>query len=494
MSNDTGNTQPKILFSDHFNVDKKTLDEYGAFDISLVADFPLFIDPFLLFNSKKPEYQQLHDGMIAYLRFLRDKSISQPIDKGLLAAWYRFKEVKQNWLGFSVDGNSGSALGADFAKALNENFAKIFTDYGQEKVTRSSHLEKLCLIKDGVGKDNISDFTTNLTLDFLLQYTQAFAKKHIDPTLCQEFRIPRVRFNYETESWEEGTYLLPSYQNDFVILTPKDLLTKDETWINKNDLVEDFYNIPNAISNDELRAKVNNYFRSVLPKDPKKKDEKEAAVKTILAFPELIDYYIKHKEDNGDRATSISEQKVAHSELMYVDQFTAFAKLLAEKTDFYKTPYDSYDEAMQRVQYLKSVIENNDGYRFFYVDNEPIRREEDLKIAYRLTWRGSTFDFNTEVNNGRGPVDVKVSKGSADKSLVELKLATNTQLERNLQNQVGVYEEANDTKKSIKVIIYFTFQELRRVQGILKRLGLEGKENIVLIDARKDNKTSASKV
>jgi hypothetical protein len=41
MSNDTGNTAPKILFTDHFNVDKKALDEYGAFDISLVADFPI---------------------------------------------------------------------------------------------------------------------------------------------------------------------------------------------------------------------------------------------------------------------------------------------------------------------------------------------------------------------------------------------------------------------------------------------------------------------
>ena len=39
------------------------------------------------------------------------------------------------------------------------------------------------------------------------------------------------------------------------------LISKDETWINKDDLVEDFYNIPNAISNDELRAKINNYFR-----------------------------------------------------------------------------------------------------------------------------------------------------------------------------------------------------------------------------------------
>jgi uncharacterized heparinase superfamily protein len=37
-----------------------------------VSDLPLFIDPFLLFNSDKPEYQELHDGIIAYLRFLRN--------------------------------------------------------------------------------------------------------------------------------------------------------------------------------------------------------------------------------------------------------------------------------------------------------------------------------------------------------------------------------------------------------------------------------------
>lgn len=484
---------PKILFSDIFRVDKKHLDEYGAFDISLVADFPLFIDPFLLFNSKKTEYQQLHESMIYYLRFLRDKSLSQPIDNGMLKAWYYFKEIQQNWLGFSVDGNKGSALGKDFANALNENFGKIFADYGQEKVTRSSHLEKLCLIKEGVGKDNISDFTTNLIKDYLLKYTQAFAQKYIDPSLCKTLRIPRVSFNYKTESWEEGTYLLPWFQDDFVMLTPKDILTKEETWINKDDLAKDFQDIPSAISNDELRAKINNYFRSVLPKDPKKKDEKEAAIKTILEFPELIDYYIKHKEDNGERATSVSEQRVLRSETMYVEQFAALGRLLGEKSDFYKTRSDSYTEALRRVHYLKTVVESNDGYRYFYVNGEPLRREEDLKIAYRLTWIDSSFDFNTEVNNGRGPVDVKVSKGSVDKSLVELKLATNTQLEKNLQNQVVVYEQANDTKKSIKVIIFFTRQELRRVEQILKRLGLEGKENVVLIDARKDNKPSASK-
>jgi hypothetical protein len=39
---------------------------------------------------------------------------------------------------------------------------RIFHDFGEERITKGGHLEKLCLIKEGVGRDNISDFTTNL--------------------------------------------------------------------------------------------------------------------------------------------------------------------------------------------------------------------------------------------------------------------------------------------------------------------------------------------
>jgi hypothetical protein len=53
----------------------------------------------LIFNSTKPYYQQLHEGMIKYLTFLRDKSIKGDMDAGLLNALYKFPEVKQTWLG-----------------------------------------------------------------------------------------------------------------------------------------------------------------------------------------------------------------------------------------------------------------------------------------------------------------------------------------------------------------------------------------------------------
>jgi len=51
-----------LYFSDVFGVTEKTLDQYGAF-ISLITDLPLFIDPFLLFYSDKPEYQKLHNDI-----------------------------------------------------------------------------------------------------------------------------------------------------------------------------------------------------------------------------------------------------------------------------------------------------------------------------------------------------------------------------------------------------------------------------------------------
>lgn len=59
----------KVYFTDFFNVDEELLEEYGAFNISLINDMPLFIDPFLLFYSEKEEYKKLHDDIIEYLIF-----------------------------------------------------------------------------------------------------------------------------------------------------------------------------------------------------------------------------------------------------------------------------------------------------------------------------------------------------------------------------------------------------------------------------------------
>ena len=48
-----------MFFSEVFNVKSTIIAEYGAVDISLVCDTPLFIDPMLIFNSHKKEYSMV---------------------------------------------------------------------------------------------------------------------------------------------------------------------------------------------------------------------------------------------------------------------------------------------------------------------------------------------------------------------------------------------------------------------------------------------------
>ncbi|MCW5687104.1 MAG: hypothetical protein KIT76_01015 [Pseudolabrys sp.] len=487
------------FFTDTFGVDQETLEAYGAFDISLINDLPLFIDPFLLFQSERDEYQALHQQIIDYLVFLRDRAAAGPVSEGMLRNWYCFPEIKQNWLGFSLVGNGGSGLGIDFARELHANLGAVFSDFGGEKITESSHLEKVCLIADGVGRDNISDFVTNLIQDFLCLYTEEFAKAHLSADQVRSVSIDRAVFNLDTESWQRRTYRLPWHQGDFILLTPKDMLTRDENWINRGDMIEGFERIPTAIPDEQLRASVANYFRLALsrrakPKKPPTAAERHAAAAdTIRQFPALIDYYIKLKEMTGDDAADLSAEKVLLTEIFFSHRLREILRPQLQQAGFYQIAGGTYAEAHARLAYLKHAIEDQGCWRIFYdQDDNPVERERDVQVLFRLVWFGTESDIGAEANDGRGPVDFKVSRGR-NKTLVEMKLAKNSKLEANLQKQVETYQVAADAERGIKAIVFFSYQQLKRVQDILKRLKLENNPDIVLIDARSDNKPSASK-
>lgn len=482
----------ELHFSQCFDVAPASLREYGAFDISVVSDLPLFIDPFLLFTSEKQEYQDLHESILTYLRYLRDVA-TEDLDRARIRDLYRFKEVKQNWLGFTLLGNGGSGLGESFAQALHASLSTILRDFGSETITESSHLEKLCLIKGGVGRDNISDFTTNLIKDYICRYTAEFAGEHIDPDRCAEFAVTRARFDYATETWVTVRYVLPELNGDFVLLTPTDLLTRSDTWINYSDMIGRFTHIPEAIDDDQLRSRVNQYFRRQLTRRPTKQETERAAQLTIREFPELIDWYIKLKEDDGERAESISAERVATADALFVQQLQALAADLLERTDFYARPSTSYQEALERAKFFKHYIENQDGYRLINSEGEAPSREKDVQLFFGLVWFGSQLDVNREPNNGRGPVDFTASRGAIDKSLIEFKLASNSQLKRNIQKQVEIYKSANRTPDAVKVIICYTASEVGKVARILRELKLTDCDDIIVIDARNDNKPSGSK-
>jgi len=351
-------------------------------------------------------------------------------------------------------------------------------------------------VLDGVGRDTISYLTTNLIKQFLAEYTEEFARRSLPVNRRKKVSVPKTRFHYETRSWVPQTFELPFLRNDYVLLTPKDILTKDEAWINRTELIDRFRDIAHALPDSTLRAQVNDYLIRVLPDDPDatKEEIRNAITQVIEKFPQVLDYYIRDKEKHGDQAVSISKARVRAVEIWFVEHVRQFVREYLDPGGFYQIPGNTYDEAKQRLMFLKDVIENKGGHRIFYVEGRPIEREADLHILYRLTWFATSSDISREVNDGRGPADFKVSRGSPDKTLVEFKLAKNTQLERNLANQSGVYEKASDaTRPSLKAILYFSDDQLERVHTILKRLKLENSSHIVLIDASVDNKPSGSK-
>jgi hypothetical protein len=496
----------KQFFSDFFNIPEKTIESYGAYNVSLVSDLPLFIDPFLIFNSVKPEYLKLHEEIIKYLNFLRNKSLAGKLNDGLIADWFTFPEVKQNWFGYSKTGNRGSGLGLKFATSLNQNF-RTLTDFGQETISHS-HLEKLTLINDGVGRDNISDFTTNLIKKFLCTYTQKFARQYLPDRLRQTHVIDKVKFNYNTESWIHQSFELPNYDSsipdNYVILTPVDILSKDEAWISRPDLLKRFQVIANSIPNFALRSKLNNYFNKRLseivpptiqgrsksgrkqkPKKPTQKQKAQAASDTIREYPIILDFFLKEREGRGKEAETVSSLKVVESKLLYLKQFAKLGALLLDSTSFYSTDDVSYKGSVERLKILKDAVETKGGNEIFHYNGRPIEDEDNLSILFRLTWKAQRS------TNAGNPAEVITTWKPSRKNIkIVLKLCSNPQLKATLEKLRDVYDERSNEQKYILALVYYSTEMLNSAEKLLKQMGMENHKNMVLINGEKSDFSS----
>ncbi|BAN35897.1 hypothetical protein SCD_n02086 [Sulfuricella denitrificans skB26] len=483
----------QLLFADYFGINQAVIDQYGALNICLEADLPLFIDPFLLFASDKPEYQSLHDQIVGHLINLKKHAVTNP---GAGLNLFQFPEVRQNWLGVCKWGNNGKGLGPKFANNLIKAFNGFYSNFGDETVTSSSHIEKLTLVGSGIGRDFISDFTTNLMLEYLLNYSQDFARSHLDAKQRKVFSV-RCAFDVDLMVWKPKCFELPYFykgdrEEDFILLTPIDILTKDDAFICHGDFTNNFRQITSALDNSSLRGAINLYFQKRLPTNPRKEDIERAIDATVQKYPEILDYYIRNKESNRNNAVALSSEKVNKLRAELLATLVEFCEHVVSNSNFYSIPPNSYQEALKRVRYLKQVIEDNDGYRIFYKNGKPIASEDTIQRIFRLTWFASPIDVNAEVNNGRGPADYKVSYGNRDSTIVEFKLGSSTSLKKNLLNQTEIYKKASKSISDIKVILCYTKAEIARVGRIMKSIQQEGAENVIVIDATQ--KISASKV
>lgn len=503
LSNKKMQKELKIYFSDFFNVTHTTINEYWALDISLIYDNPAFVDPFLIFFSTKEEYKKLHNEIIKYISYLKEQSDNWVFEERNAI----FSEVKEVWLWFSKNGNKWLWLNKTFALELKNNLDKLI-DNNASNITKTYHLEKLCLIWDRVWADKISDFTLNIIKSYLIDYTEKFSEKNIDKSLLQSFTVPKSEFDYSLWEWKNKTATLPfivnnKNQKEFVLLTPKDILVKENGWINKNDYLEQDTNIIEKISNQDLKEKVNKYFISRIPKkkdketgefvlDDTKKNKQKALWDTTKVFPILLDYYIKIKEENWDKSLSNNTVDVWTIEDLFYKSIKEIVNILMVEK-FYIKSDNSLEETIKKVKEFRHYLEERDWYKIFWDWDIVKVRENDAQIMLDLIFNGSLFSVDKEVNNGRWPVDFKVSKWK-DSTLIEVKLASNSQIKHNLLKQLDIYKNADGTNNWVYVILFFTDSEKSKLDLVLKEVWLNEfiDKKVFLIDCRK--KKSASKV
>ena len=500
----------KSMFSEKFNVDPKLIDEYGAIDISLVADIPMFVDPILIFNSDNEKYKQLHENIIKFMHFLYKKS-KESLSEKEIKTWFVFNEIYNNWFGFSMKGNKGLALDKEFGKLLYKNMPFVMENHG---ISKGLHVEKIMLIYPGSGKDKISDMTVNLIKGFLCEYTEEFAKKHIKENV-KNFYVDKAEFNYETETFVSKEYFLPYIINEkgkeeFVLLTPKNILRADETAINRRDFLNNYNLVREVIDNDSLRVQVSNYIQKAIQeyhsrcnemkKNPTEKEEENVRKKAFGEIseqhPEIYDYYIKLKEISKLEIKSITSKEVAEQIVKFISNVKILSNKINSNSNIFNNAPNAYEESKRRIEWFKDVIENQDVYKIFYdssTGEKIIKYEEDLQRMFKLVWMQSVFKVDAETNNGRGPADFVVSYGSDDVCVIEFKLAENKKLKHVLK-QVNVYKAANRASDHIIAIFYFDDKEYERVIKILKELNKteELSKTIFLVDCRK--KVSASNV
>ena len=219
--------------------------------------------------------------------------------------------------------------------------------------------------------------------------------------------------------------------------------------------------------------------------DFSKKSKKVALLKTVTEYPDVLDYYIKSRELNSEIALT---SHVASPEA--VNFFNDTERIQKEFSAQSFGGLNSVDDCVKRISFFKKVIESNS--KDLQINGVRLQ-EKQLQLMFKMVTYGSLFNYDSEVNNGRGPIDFIVSMGSGDKAGLELKLASNTKLKHNLKNQGDVYKTDSDLSLVIKVIFFFSDKELEKTNSVLKELGKQvDSREIFLIDCRK--KESASNV
>jgi hypothetical protein len=474
-----------MLFSEMFNI--KNPENYEWFDPILHQDTKLFIDPFLVYKTEDPLFQDSYENMMKFVNkvfalIAESGGKEKNVQYGKALSMLRFHEVNEICLGYSSS-RTGAGPGPGWSKKLSYNINQCI----KSSILKLEHIEEIGLFTLGIGPDSISDISANLMKEKLIAYTQTICKKFNIPT--EKVLIKNAIFDHQFLRWNDLKVDLPINpfkKNTGILLLPKAFLSV----------------IP-EINSDHFHSAVlfNETLRNDLNFEIDKNLNKEQLVKLALENYDLVKEYIEFVETKkGSPYDLKNDPLLKYSWYLKAKNFTKSNPL----TIIDPTTNDEFMEIVQSISNVfKNFVENKSGYKLLWDEKFTRGKSEE---GVQLLFNGiveqyciaNNIDLTREVNQGRGPVDFRFSSGYTKRVVLEIKLARNGKFWNGLELQLPKYLEIDNVRDGVFLVTVYTENDQKKIKDIQDRVSIVNTKNnlkirLMIINAI-PHKPSASKL
>ncbi|MEU6424167.1 hypothetical protein [Streptomyces spiralis] len=189
-------------------------------DVDVEEDTPVYIDPSTLKNLPDEWSSQCHTMLSTFFHSVVD-AITHSDSHRLRNLLVRLQEPNETHFGLSKGKSRGRGLGPYLVQRISKNL----TVSRAAETGLLEDLEDTALFVEGIGKDIISDVTTNIIRGMLISYTQSMASMY-GMELHEGINSGLV-WNPSACEWEEGNTRMLVPLGNPLLLVPKVIVRHD---------------------------------------------------------------------------------------------------------------------------------------------------------------------------------------------------------------------------------------------------------------------------
>lgn len=299
-----------MRFSEYYKLDKVQA-ELDFVDINVEQDTPLYLDPYAITNKEDGWSDKCSDLINSFFNEIIVAVNSKNKKKGVDLLSY-LSEPEETCLGVSKGGNKGRGIGSEQA-------GQLYSAFANSRAAQSGIIEDLsdfALFIPNIGRDKISDITTNILRGQLIDYTQQQCNLY-------DIKIQQVASGFFWDphalQWSQSYVDLPVINGQKILLVPKYAVRYQvgvdySTYYNY--FVLDYLRSEHLRAQDSLvHALKNGKFR-VYQKDLQARypKDKDFLAKFTEAHPDIIKKYKDELKTKSSRVPNIDDENFKEDE------------------------------------------------------------------------------------------------------------------------------------------------------------------------------------